>query len=58
MSIPAVSERIKKLIDFGVITGFEAKLDFHKIGLDVQAIITIISESSEFYASVIKNIKN
>ena len=58
MSIPAVSERIKKLIDGGVITGFEAKLDFQKIGLDVQAIITIISESSEFYASVIKNTKS
>ena len=58
MSVPAVSERIKKLIDFGVITGFEAKLDFQKIGLDVQAIITIISESSEFYASVVKNTNN
>lgn len=58
MSVPAVSERIKKLIDLGVITGFEAKLDFQKIGLDVQAIITIISESSEFYASVINNTKN
>ncbi len=54
MSVPAVSERIKKLQDIGVITGFQAKVDHKKIGLDVTALITIISESSDHYGDVIK----
>ena len=52
-SIPAVTDRMKKLQDSGVITGFAAILDHRKIGFDVCAFITIISESSSYYNDVV-----
>ena len=54
MSIPAVTDRIKKLQDSGVIVGFTTLLDHRKIGLDVSAFITIISESSSHYNDVVR----
>ena len=53
ISIPTVTERIKKLVEAGVIKGFHANIDPKMLGLDVSAIITIISESSEHYKKVI-----
>ena len=54
MSIPAITDRIKKLIDSGIIIGFTTQLDHAKIGLDVSAFITLISESSIHYGDVIR----
>ena len=54
MSIPAVTDRIKKLQDSGVILGFTSLLNYRKVGLDVSAFITVISESSSHYGDVIK----
>ena len=54
MSIPAVTERIKKLQDSGVIKGYNLLIDNQKIGMDVSAFITIISESSAFFEEVVK----
>mgnify|MGYP001331899289 FL=1 len=54
MSIPAVTDRIKKLQDLGVIVGFTTLLDHRKIGLDISAFITIISESSSHYNDVVR----
>ena len=51
--MPTVAERIKKLTEAGVIKGFHASIDPRMLGLDVSAIITIISESSEHYKKVI-----
>ncbi len=53
MSVPAVAERIRKLTDHGVISGFTAIVDPKKVGMDVGAFITLISESSEHYDEVI-----
>ena len=44
MSVPAVTERIKKLQDSGVIKGYSVEIDKQKLGIDVSAFITIISE--------------
>lgn len=52
ISIPTVTDRIKKLQDSGVIKGIYAVLDPKSLGLDVAAIITIISESSVHYKKV------
>ena len=52
ISIPTVTDRIKKLQDSGVIKGIYAVLDPKSLGLDVAAIITIISESSVNYKKV------
>ena len=54
MSIPAITERIKKLQDAGIVIGYAANINYNKVGLDVSAFITIISESSDHYSEVIK----
>ncbi len=54
MSVPAVADRIKKLQDSGVIMGFTSVIDHRKVGLDVCAFITIISESSGHYSDVVR----
>ena len=53
VSVPTVIDRIKKLQDLGVIKGYKAVINSKKIGLDVSAIITIISESSSQYSSLV-----
>ena len=58
MSVPAVTERIKKLQDSGVIKGFSVSIDNNMIGMDVSAFITVISESSEFFEDVVNEAKN
>ena len=52
VSVPTITERIKKLQDTGVIVGFQAIIDPKALGLDVAAIITIISGSSQNYKEV------
>tara|TARA_B000000557_G_scaffold50738_1_gene38985 strand:- start:3274 stop:3738 length:465 start_codon:yes stop_codon:yes gene_type:complete len=52
VSVPTVTERIRKLQDGGIIEGFQAVIDPKTIGLDVAAIITIISDSSQHYKDV------
>ena len=54
ISIPTVTDRIKKLQDFGIIIGIHAVLNPKPLGLDVAAIITLISESSIHYKEVTK----
>jgi|TARA_B110000467_G_scaffold13175_1_gene11145 Lrp/AsnC family leucine-responsive transcriptional regulator len=58
MSIPAVADRIRKLQEGKVITSFQAVVDPRMLGLDVSALITIISESSEHYNEVVESAKN
>ena len=54
MSVPAVAERVKKLQENGVILGFKALVDPRRLGKDVGAFITLISESSAHYEEVIE----
>ena len=54
LSIPATSDRIKKLEDSKIIKGYYAEIDSRKIGLNLSALITIISESSSNYGKIIK----
>ena len=53
-SIPAVTDRIKKLQESGVIMGFTALLHHRKVGLDISVFITVISESSSHYSDVVR----
>ena len=52
VSVPTVTERIRKLQENGIILGFQTVIDPTSIGLDVAAIITIISGSSQYYKEV------
>ena len=49
LSVPSVIDRIKKLQDAGVISGFKAVINYKKLGMDVSALITIVSKSSARY---------
>ena len=49
LSVPSVTERIKKLQESKVIPGFKAVVNYKNLGFDVSALITIISESSSDY---------
>ncbi|MDZ7291707.1 MAG: Lrp/AsnC family transcriptional regulator [candidate division KSB1 bacterium] len=54
LSIPAVSERLRKLEERGIIRSFNAVLDAHKIGLEVTAFIFVTAESSTVYPQIIE----
>jgi Lrp/AsnC family leucine-responsive transcriptional regulator len=58
LSVPAVSERLKKLEDHGVIEGYFAKVNRKAYGLDILAFIYVIMESSQHYKDLIKNVEH
>ena len=58
MSVPAVIERINKLQESKVIQGYKAIVNYEKLGMDISALITLVSESSDYYYDVIKLAKN
>jgi len=53
MSVPTVIDRIKKMQDSDIISGFKAIIDYKNIGLKVSALITVMSESSANYSEVV-----
>ena len=57
LTVPTITERIRKLQDGSVIKAFQAIIDPRSVGLDVTAIITVISSSSDNYKKVIENVK-
>ena len=59
MSVPAVSERIKKLADTKIIEKFTAKLAAKELGYDLMAFIAVVSSSSDHYEDIIsESLKN
>ena len=52
VSVPTVTERIRKLQESKIITGFQAILSPVALGLDISAIITVISGSSKNYKEI------
>ena len=58
MSVPAVIERINKLQESQVIQGYKAVVNYEKLGMDISALITLVSESSDYYYDVIKLAKD
>ena len=53
LTVPTITERIKKLQESSVIKGFQAIIDSKSVSLDVSAVITVISSSSNNYQVVI-----
>ena len=54
LSIPSVSERLRKLEASGVICGYHTVLEARSVGLEVTAFIFLTTESSKFYAKIIE----
>lgn len=57
LSIPSVSERLKKLEENGIITGYTAFVDPKKVGKDITAFINVTVDSSKHYNSFIDHAK-
>lgn len=49
LSVPAVSERLRKLEERGVLTGHHATVDAKRVGFDITAFIRVDIRGSEHY---------
>ncbi len=58
LSIPSISERLRKLEESGVIRSINAILEPEKVALHVTAFIFLTVESSKHYDEIIKNVKD
>ena len=58
LSIPAVSERLRKLEEAEIITGYFAKLDHKKLGKDITAFITVTVDSSKHFSAFVDHAGN
>lgn len=57
LSIPSLSDRLRKLEDNNVIEGYYTKLNRHKFGYDIMAFVTVIMESSKGYEKFFEHVK-
>lgn len=56
LSVPAVSERLKKLEEAGFITAYRAVVDPRKLGWDVTAFIVVAIDSSKHYRAFLEKV--
>ncbi len=57
LSVPAVSERMKKLEEAGFITGYRALVDPRRLGFDVTAFISVTVDSSKHYGAFLERVR-
>jgi len=55
MSLPSVSDRIRKLEDRGVITGYHAVVDPRQLGYDIGAFIRVVVDGSLHFDEFVSN---
>ncbi len=49
LSLPSISERLRKLEEAGIVTGYHASVDARKLGKDITAFIFVAVDSSKHY---------
>ncbi|MEK6755640.1 MAG: Lrp/AsnC family transcriptional regulator, partial [Bacteroidota bacterium] len=54
----AVSERLRKLEEAGVIAGYFARLNPRAVGKDITALILVTVDSSKHYSSFVEHVQN
>lgn len=54
LTVPSVSERIRKLEEYGVLTGYHAVVDAKRLGIDITAFIRVSVDGSEHYPAFIE----
>ena len=54
LSLPSVSERIRKLEERGVITGYHATVDAKRLHVDITAIIRVTVDGSDRYPEFVE----
>jgi Lrp/AsnC family leucine-responsive transcriptional regulator len=55
LSLPSVTDRLRKLEDMGIIEKYSAKLNHKALGKDITAFIFVSSESSAHYSDFVKH---
>lgn len=55
LSLPAASERLRKLEENRIITGYHATLDYKRLGNDITAFIVVSVDSSRHYGQFIEH---
>jgi Lrp/AsnC family leucine-responsive transcriptional regulator len=58
LSLPAVSERLRKLEEAGIITGYFATLDYRALGKDITAFVLATVDSSKHYSAFLEHINS
>lgn len=56
LSLPAASERLRKLEESGLVTGYHAKLDHRKLGKDITAFVLVTVDSSKHFSSFVEHV--
>jgi Lrp/AsnC family leucine-responsive transcriptional regulator len=56
LSLPAVSERLRKLEEGGIITGYYARLNHKTLGKDITAFVLATIDSSKHYSAFVDHI--
>jgi Lrp/AsnC family leucine-responsive transcriptional regulator len=57
LTIPSVSDRLKKLEESGIIEGYYAKVKRQAFGFDILAFILVMMDSSKHYKDLIKHVE-
>ena len=57
LSLPSLSERMKKLEEHGIIEGYYTKINKKAFGFDIMAFIVVVTSSSKYYDLLIENVK-
>jgi len=55
LSVPSVSERLRKLEEKGIIRGYHAHLDPKLVGKDITAFVLVTVDSSKHYSAFIEH---
>mgnify|MGYP003147519605 CR=1 FL=1 len=54
LSVPSISDRMRKLEARGVLTGFTARVDAKRLGFDITVFMRVSVDGSEHYAEFVK----
>ena len=57
LSVPSVSDRLKKLEDNKIIEGYYTKVNRQAFGFDILAFILVVMDSSKHYKDLIKHVE-
>ena len=57
LSLPAVSERLRKLEEADIITGYFAKVHYQKLGKDIAAFVVVTVDSSKHYSTFVDHLQ-
>ena len=57
LSVPSVSDRLKKLEDNKIIEGYYTKVNRQPFGYDILAFILVVMDSSKHYKDLIKHVE-